>query len=117
MNFFMKRIKTLKKNYEFKKVLSKGSFYVSKHIILYVKKNNKKANYVGFAVNTKIGKAVRRNRIKRIIRESYKLEKNNIDIGYDIVFLWNKNAKDDKIVKSQVIRVEMVELFNKANMV
>ena len=113
----MRKIKTLKKNYEFKNVLSKGKFYVSKHVILYVKKNNKKNNYIGIAVNTKIGKAVRRNRIKRLIRESYKKEKNSIKKGYDIVFLWNKSSNDYKFVKCEAIRTEMVELFSKADMV
>lgn len=113
----MKKIRTLKKNYEFKNVLSKGKFYISKHIILYIKRNNKKENYVGFAVNTKIGKAVRRNRIKRVIRESYYSEQNNIQKGYDIVFLWNKSADDYKTIKSQTIHREMMDILNKANMV
>ena len=113
----MRKIKTLKKNYEFKKVLSKGNFYVSKHIILYVKRNNKKENRIGIAVSTKIGKAVRRNRIKRLIRESYKIEKNNIRYGYDIILMWNKSSEDFKFVKCETIHTEMLELFSKASMV
>lgn len=113
----MRRIKTLKKNYEFKNVLSKGKFYVSKHVILYVKDNNKKENYVGIAVNTKIGKAVRRNRLKRLIRESYRIEKNNIVKGKDIVFLWNKKCEDIKEVDFNIIHDEIVGLFSKADMV
>ncbi|MBQ3407843.1 MAG: ribonuclease P protein component [Clostridia bacterium] len=112
----MRKIKTLKKNYEFKNVLSKGKFYVSKHVIMYVKNNNKKENYVGIAVNTKIGKAVRRNRIKRLIRESYRIEKNKILKGKDIVFLWNKKA-DASVINYSIIHGEIIELFDKANMV
>lgn len=113
----MRRIKTLKKNYEFKNVLSKGKFYVSKHVIMYVKDNNKKINYVGIAINTKIGKAVRRNRLKRLIRESYRIEKENLVKGKDIVFLWNKKSEDIKEVNFNIIHKEIVELFDKANMV
>lgn len=112
----MKKIKTLKKNYEFKNVLSKGKFYINKHIILYVKDNNKKENYVGIAVNTKVGKAVRRNRIKRLIRESYRIEKDKLKRGKDIVFLWNKNSSIEGMNYS-IVHKEMLELFDRANMV
>ena len=112
----MRKIKTLKKNYEFKNVLSKGRFYVSRHVIMYVKNNNKNENFIGIAVSTKIGNAVRRNRIKRLIRESYRIEKNNIIKGKDIVFLWNKN-KDIKNIDFYTIHNEVIELFDKANMV
>lgn len=116
MNFFMRKIKTLKKNYEFKNVLSKGKFYVGKHVILYIKDNHKKENYVGIAVNTKIGKAVKRNRIKRLIRESYRINKNILVPGKDIVFLWNKKSSVDDI-NFFVINEEIIYLFNKAKMV
>ncbi len=112
----MRKIKTLKKNYEFKNVLSKGKFYISKHVTMYVKNNNKKENYVGIAVSTKLGKAVVRNRVKRLIRESYRLEKNSIKKGFDIVFLWNKKAIIED-VSCNDIHSEIIELFDKANMV
>ena len=73
----MKKIKTLKKNYEFKNVLSKGKFFVGKYVTIYIKNNKKNENYVGIAVGTKVAKAVKRNKIKRLIRESYRLNKNN----------------------------------------
>ena len=86
----MRKIKTLKKNYEFKNVLSKGKFYIGKQVSIYVLKNRKKTNVIGVAVSTKQCGAVQRNRIKRLIRENYRLIKNNMKQGYNIVFLWNK---------------------------
>ncbi|MBP3501938.1 MAG: ribonuclease P protein component [Clostridia bacterium] len=112
----MKKIKTLKKNYEFKNVLSKGKFFVGKYIIIYIKENHKKENVIGIAVNTKIGKAVKRNRIKRVIRESYRINKEKLKKGKDIVFLWNKNAKITD-ANFHNINKEMLDLFDKANMV
>ena len=53
----------------------KESFIIGKYIIIYIKDNNKNENFIGIAVNTKIGKAVKRNRIKRLIRESYRINK------------------------------------------
>ena len=36
----MKKIKTLKKNYEFQNVLTKGKFYIGKQITIYVSEIN-----------------------------------------------------------------------------
>ena len=50
---------TLKKNYEFKNVLTKGKYYNGNYIDIYIKKNNKNFNYIGIAVSVKVGKAVK----------------------------------------------------------
>ena len=88
----MKRISTLKKNYEFKTVMNKGKFYRGKYITIYINENKEDKNKIGIAVSKKLGKANKRNRLKRLIRESYRLKKNNLKKGYNIVFIWNKQA-------------------------
>ena len=100
----MRKIRTLKKNYEFQNVLSKGKFYIGQQITIYITKNKLNTNVIGIAISNKNCNAVKRNRIKRIIRENYRLIKNEIKTGYNIVFLWNKkdlvdNASFDIIKK------------------
>lgn len=88
----MKRINTLKKNYEFKTVMNKGKFYRGKYITIYINENKEDKNKIGIAISKKLGKANKRNRLKRLIRESYRLQKDNLQKGYNIVFIWNKKA-------------------------
>ena len=108
----MRRIKTLKKNYEFKNVLSKGKFYIGKQISIYILKNNLKTNVIGIAVSTKQCNAVLRNRIKRLIRENYRLLKNELEQGYNIVFLWNKKGVA-KEADYYIIKNDLINFFKK----
>ena len=89
----MKKTKMLKKNYEFKNVLNRGKYYSGKYIAIFIKKNNKNINFLGIAVSSKLGKAVKRNYVKRIIRENYKQIEEHVKTGYDIVFIWKKQQE------------------------
>ena len=42
----MKKINTLKKNYEFSNVIKRGNYHVKKQIIVYITKNNKNKKYI-----------------------------------------------------------------------
>ena len=93
----MKRIKTLKLNYEFKNVLNKGEYIPGKQVILYFLDNKKSENRIGIAVSRKLAKAVKRNRIKRVIRAAYQTINKESKQGKDIVFIWNKNEKIENL--------------------
>lgn len=109
----MKNTEILKKNYEFKNILKKGSFYSGKYIQAFICKNNKSLNYIGLAISAKTAHAVTRNNIKRLLRENYKNFEKNLNFGYSIVFLWNKkaNIEDYDFYK---IKEDMNNIFKKS---
>ena len=109
----MKKTKMMKKNFEFKNVLSKGNYYSGKNIEVFIKKNNKLCNFLGIAISVKLAKAVKRNYIKRLIRENYRLVESNIKTGYSIVFLWKKKA-DIENATFENIKSDIKFIFDKA---
>ena len=54
----MKKKKTLRKNYEFKNVLTKGKMYAGKQILIYISKNKLNENLIGIAISSKLCNAV-----------------------------------------------------------
>ena len=109
----MRKIDTLKKNYEFKNVLSRGKYYSGENIEAFILKNKYDYNLLGLAISTKIGKAVKRNMIKRLVRESYKSQEDFIKKGYSIVFLWKRKA-DIKNATYKQIKKDVISIFDKA---
>ena len=106
----MKKIKTLKLNYEFKNVFNKGKFYIGNQIIVYILKNKFNYNRLGIAISTKLGKAHLRNRVKRVIRAAYQNNIINCENGYDIVIIWNKKA-DVNNLSYHLINKDMKKIF------
>ncbi len=112
----MKKTEMMKKNYEFRNVLSKGKYYSGKYIETFIKKGLKpKVNFLGIAVSVKVAKAVKRNHIKRLIRENYRNCEDCIQSGYQMVILWKKKA-EMKQATFQNIKKDMQYIFDKAKL-
>lgn len=88
----MNNTEMLKKNYEFKYIFQKGKYFSGKYIELYIKKNKTSKNLLGIAISKKIAKSVKRNRIKRLIRENYRLLEKELKPGNSIIILWKKKS-------------------------
>ena len=112
----MKKTKMMKKNYEFKQVFQKGKYISGKYIEAVIKENtkNKEINFLGLAISVKIAKAVKRNYIKRLIREVYRFNENNLNTGYSMVFLWKKNQKIEN-ANFENIKKDIEKIFIKSN--
>ena len=80
----MKFSSALKLNHIFRRLYS-TSGHANSYLVLYARKNRASANRVGVTVSKKLGGAVVRNRVRRRLREVYRLNEMKFAPGWDIV--------------------------------
>lgn len=104
----LQRNNTLKLNKEFRRLYYKGKSSVHPLVVTYAMRNRMDHNRMGITVTKKIGKAVSRNRCKRIIREAYRRVEGEIPQGWDFVFVARARTKEAKatdllpVIKKQI---------------
>ena len=111
----MKKTIMIKRRYEFRILYSKGKVFYSPNITMYILKNKMNVNKLGIAVGKKSGKAVERNKIKRLIRENYKICETNIDCGYNILLSVNKKC-EIKEMNFYLVKNNIQQLLKKSGL-
>ena len=106
----MKSTVSLKKNYEFKRLYNKGKSAASKFVVVYCLKNGKAENQLGVTVSTKLGGAVQRNRIRRRLKEIYRLNEQALCMGYSIVLVARQKSR---YAKWSELEASVLSLFGK----
>ncbi len=83
----MKNTVSLKENHEFRRLYYRGVSSGNRHLVLYCRKNRLGYNRLGLTVGAKLGSAVQRNRVKRLLREAYRLHEQEFAVGVDLVLV------------------------------
>lgn len=79
------KVISIKENHIFRRLYAKGKSAVSPCLAVYCRRNGRKESRLGITVSTKLGKAVHRNKVRRRIREIYRLHQAELLPGWDIV--------------------------------
>ena len=88
-------MESLKKNTEFQNVFRTGGSKGTRLVILYAVPNGRETSRVGITVSKKVGNSVVRHRVKRLIREVFRLHEQEIPAGYDFVAIARSDAKGE----------------------
>ena len=83
---------SLKSNRDFQVVYKKGKSFANKYLVMYVLENGTGCNRLGISVSKKVGNSVVRHRVKRLIKESYRLHEGIFNSGLDIVVIARQGA-------------------------
>ncbi len=100
----------LKKTCDFIRARKEGRRYSTRNFVIYVVPNNTGQRRFGLSVGAHVGGAVKRNRIKRLLREFFRLNKDLFPTSSDIVVSVKKGINiDDKNYRD--VRKELCGLF------
>ncbi len=93
----MNRSFSLRGGLDFQRVWEAGKSWSHPLIILRACPNGMETSRFGFVVGKKIGKAVARNRAKRLIREVVRHRLENIAQGWDLIFIARAGAEQAEL--------------------
>lgn len=90
----MEKSYRLQDNQRFQLVKRTGRSWSDPVLVLCVLPNGLECNRFGFSVSKRVGKAVVRNRVKRLLREATRVRQPTIRPGRDIVFIARSPIKE-----------------------
>jgi ribonuclease P protein component len=101
----------LRNRADFQRLRREGRSYPHRLMVLSVAPNTLMHNRYGFIVSKQIGKAVKRNRIRRQIREAVRLLHSHLQPGYDVVIIARLSLVEQPY---ETVQRTMCELFRQA---
>ena len=98
----MKKINVLKKSEDFSKIIKKNKSFRTKYFYIYTEKHDENIYHFGISVGKKIGNAVRRNKIKRQLKEI--ISQNTYQKNFDCIIIVRReiNSADFQQIKEDL---------------
>ena len=83
---------SLKLNHIFRRLYRSGKNAANRYLVIYCRGNGSAGNRIGITVNAKLAHAVHRNRVRRQLREIYRLHEAEFTPGHDLVVVVRSRA-------------------------
>lgn len=90
--FSLGKEEKLLKPFEFQSTLSRGTGRSTEHFRILICPNNLMKQRLGITTSRKVGPATKRNRVRRLLREFFRLNKMSLPPSSDIVFIAKPGA-------------------------
>lgn len=86
----------LRKKSDFSSIYNKGKSVGDRFVVLFYRQNHLPYNRTGFLASKKVGNSVKRNRARRLMKESYRTIKNDLPQGYDFIIIARNTISERK---------------------
>lgn len=77
----------LRRKSDFASLYNKGKSIGDRYVVFFFRKNNLSYSRFAYLASKKVGNSVKRNRARRLLKESYRLTEKKIPEGYDCIFI------------------------------
>jgi ribonuclease P protein component len=101
----MRKKEILRKKDDFQAIYKAGKSVPERYIVLFYRKNDLPYSRTAFLASKKVGNSIQRNRAKRLMKESYRLNADRFLDGYDLIFIARNtiNGKKQKDVQKSLL--------------
>jgi ribonuclease P protein component len=110
MRFSFEKEDRILKRSEFQELTGSGRKLENDCLIAFIKPGRLNRPRLGITVTRKVGKAAQRNRVKRLIREYFRLNRQHLNQNWDINIIAKKKAVD---LSSEKVFAFLQDLFEK----
>lgn len=86
----------LRRKSDFSAIYNKGKSVGERYVVLFYRKNGLEYNRTAFLASKKVGKAVARNRARRLMKESVRQLDGHFPDGYDYIFIARNTINNSK---------------------
>ncbi|MFI4910615.1 MAG: ribonuclease P protein component [Sedimentisphaeraceae bacterium JB056] len=104
----------IRSNDRFKEIISQRICVRNDILVVFAAPNNQNISRTGISVGKKFGNAVVRNRLKRLLREVFRINLATIPSGYDFVLMYNAKLAPLTKSKNKLKFTEVDNSFNHA---
>ena len=110
-NVMLKR-DILRRKEDFDLIYKKGRSVGERYIVLFYMKNGLSYNRIAFLASKKVGNSVVRHHLTRLIRESYRLQEEHFQCGFDLVVIARAGAKEKSYHDIESALIHLGKLHN-----